>query len=634
MLKKAKQQVKQETDMAVERNICRPSVILSNRRVPFDIAKIPMPWLIDIVIGSLMSTAQADIDEAVAILSGEMTGRADQAMAERSRPLSHSAASHGAQDDGMVLEEEGVLATADAVPSLESILASASDIFLSSSSSSSSSSMEAKALASNILMGILEGSASLGSSDPVMSLFWMNLVTRLVSLTEFHEENVTPVDVDVHKTESSLTTDTDTDTDTNALSSVKTEEAVAMNDENEMLKDDWMMTMMARMPPLTSTLLQYIVSLSGTPFAQKAYDVGLLWLHYEWVRSGTLSHRHRLTQLYDLMSGLFCETVSKPMESESRATDMASLGSFLTLAPIFTESAVREQLMAFASTPEVAFQLGEEQVTGMLTIARDLLVLRPKVRPLLLPLLMQCLVAPVAVLRQSAIGVCRAGLWRRGPAGAFSFLDMMQEFSIHTLLELPRLMHVGGGGPEHESEGAAAEGGGTEESDMAEATARHVDFYFALCELQPVLLIHLFPVYASVSSAIQKQIRALLDPVLRRIYAENADALFEQVFRSFPVGGESLFLRMLAMVTKTTSVSPALIAIVKEVVEQRSLDARYLLPVLHGLEKASGDWLDVCACRSSHFYCLDDCTVERSHGSLAKVSRPALWQAKGACTGA
>lgn len=84
----------------------------------------------------------------------------------------------------------------------------------------------------------------------------------------------------------------------------------------------------------------------------------------------------------------------------------------------------------------------------------------------------------------------------------------------------------------------------------------------------------------SVQTAIQDLITALI-----RSLGPNHPRLLT-LMRNFPAGAESLALRILTIFTENARPSPPVVSLVKALIAERDLDARFLIPIIAEMDKA------------------------------------------------
>lgn len=81
----------------------------------------------------------------------------------------------------------------------------------------------------------------------------------------------------------------------------------------------------------------------------------------------------------------------------------------------------------------------------------------------------------------------------------------------------------------------------------------------------------------------QETIQQLITPLVRALGPTHGKLL--TLLRTFPPGAESLALRVLNIFTETGRPSAQLVALVKSLVNERDLDARFLIPIIAEMDK-------------------------------------------------
>ena len=83
--------------------------------------------------------------------------------------------------------------------------------------------------------------------------------------------------------------------------------------------------------------------------------------------------------------------------------------------------------------------------------------------------------------------------------------------------------------------------------------------------------------------SVQEAIQSLITALIRSLGPNHKQLL--EVLRSCPEGSESLALRVLTIFTEHGRPSSPLVALVKNLVWERNLDARFLIPVIAEMDK-------------------------------------------------
>jgi hypothetical protein len=91
---------------------------------------------------------------------------------------------------------------------------------------------------------------------------------------------------------------------------------------------------------------------------------------------------------------------------------------------------------------------------------------------------------------------------------------------------------------------------------------------------------------------VQETIQQLITPLIRALGPSHGKLL--TLLRTFPPGAESLALRVLTIFTETARPSAQLVALVKGLISERDLDARFLIPIIAEMDKVRAPTLRAC----------------------------------------
>lgn len=89
--------------------------------------------------------------------------------------------------------------------------------------------------------------------------------------------------------------------------------------------------------------------------------------------------------------------------------------------------------------------------------------------------------------------------------------------------------------------------------------------------------------YGQMDESVQKAMEELLTPLIRSLGPNHGKLL--TLLRTFPSGAESLALRVLTILTESGRPSPPLVALVKALIQEKDLDARFLIPIIAEMDK-------------------------------------------------
>ncbi|KAJ3986382.1 Symplekin tight junction protein C terminal-domain-containing protein [Lentinula detonsa] len=112
---------------------------------------------------------------------------------------------------------------------------------------------------------------------------------------------------------------------------------------------------------------------------------------------------------------------------------------------------------------------------------------------------------------------------------------------------------------------------------------QHVELLFALSVKVPELLDDLFAAYGQMDITVQEAIQSLITALVRSLGSSHGKLL--TLMRTCPPGAESLALRVLTIFTEHGRPSPQLVALVKGLINERDLDARFLIPIIAEMDK-------------------------------------------------
>ncbi|KAF9351105.1 hypothetical protein BGX34_000804 [Mortierella sp. NVP85] len=430
-----------------------------------------------------------------------------------------------------------------------------------------------------------------------------------------------------------------------AQQSSETEDAVVSNESGSadqptmvVTKADWM-TIVARL--LTRTFTRDSSSSTTGPEAsnqgvkermidyickdfRQRRELALTWLHEEWYydgfcqrQGGDMDEREPqyLWCLYKILEGI--TTGATILDARDRG-----LSRFLLEVPELPDDAVN-MLQKYCDDPARA-QLG----IGCL---RDIVNLRPPSRSRALDILLDYTASPTKLQRSIAIVTAKKWYLEHATIGpkveefALSQLETLRTYLVPTKLEsngtsneYPSVKMEGvedsmGRSLTRNADGiikqetmettmdasAAPLASGTSrataeslERSFAEAEediGRLSELYFSLCAKNHSLLEILLMHYSSYDPFVQRVIRQKIQPLIKSIKSDSTKLL--ALIRDFPMGAEMLVLRIIFILTDGVHPSANLVSTVQQAVIERDLNARFLIPIISGLERA-----DVFAC--------------------------------------
>ncbi|KAF8216368.1 Symplekin tight junction protein C terminal-domain-containing protein [Mycena galopus ATCC 62051] len=112
---------------------------------------------------------------------------------------------------------------------------------------------------------------------------------------------------------------------------------------------------------------------------------------------------------------------------------------------------------------------------------------------------------------------------------------------------------------------------------------QHVELLFALCVKVPEFLDEIFNSYSHMDITVQEAVQKLITALIRSLGSSHGKLL--TLMRHCPHGAESLALRILTIFTEHGRPSAQLVALVKSLISERDLDARFLIPIIAEMDK-------------------------------------------------
>jgi symplekin len=84
-------------------------------------------------------------------------------------------------------------------------------------------------------------------------------------------------------------------------------------------------------------------------------------------------------------------------------------------------------------------------------------------------------------------------------------------------------------------------------------------------------------------ATVQEAIQDLITALIKTLGSGHAKLL--ALLRTFPPGAETLALRIIKIFTENGRPSPQIVALVKALVSERDLDARFLIPIIGEMDQ-------------------------------------------------
>ncbi|KAI5992588.1 Symplekin tight junction protein C terminal-domain-containing protein [Pisolithus orientalis] len=229
----------------------------------------------------------------------------------------------------------------------------------------------------------------------------------------------------------------------------------------------------------------------------------------------------------------------------------------------------------------------EKMHVGFTTL-RDLVLERPSLRAEALRVLLDLTTHPDSVTRRAAINTVR-----RWVPGVEPLHSMIRDFALQILRRLQKR-------PSQESKGTngQANDGQLPPEELIQTpylideiqlpaekshVLQHVELLFALSVKIPEFLDEIFVSYSQMDITVQEAIQDLITALIKSLGSNNGKLL--TLMRTCPPGSESLALRVLTIFTEHGRPSVQLVALVKGLISERDLDARFLIPIIAEMDK-------------------------------------------------
>ncbi|KAG1746647.1 Symplekin tight junction protein C terminal-domain-containing protein [Suillus paluster] len=231
------------------------------------------------------------------------------------------------------------------------------------------------------------------------------------------------------------------------------------------------------------------------------------------------------------------------------------------------------------------------------TSLREFVLERPSLRVEALQVLLELTTHPDPVTRRAAINTVR-----RWVPGIEPMDSMIRDFALQILRrlqkrpskeEVPKVTdeHAGPGDENMEdgqlpSEDLMQTPYLTEELELPAQKAhvlQHVELLFALSVKIPEFLDEIFTAYGQMELSVQEAVQDLITALIKSLGSSNGKLL--TLMRTCPPGSESLALRVLTIFTEHGRPSAQLVALVKGLISDRDLDARFLIPIIAEMDK-------------------------------------------------
>ncbi|KAG0709256.1 Symplekin tight junction protein C terminal-domain-containing protein [Suillus ampliporus] len=231
------------------------------------------------------------------------------------------------------------------------------------------------------------------------------------------------------------------------------------------------------------------------------------------------------------------------------------------------------------------------------TSLREFVLERPSLRAEALQVLLELTTHPDPVTRRAAINTVR-----RWVPGIEPMDSMIRDFALQILRRLQKRP------PKEEAPKVPDEHAGATDENMEDGqlpsedllqtpylseelelpaqkahVLQHVELLFALSVKIPEFLDEIFTAYGQMELTVQAAIQDLITALIKSLGSSNGKLL--TLMRTCPPGSESLALRVLTIFTEHGRPSAQLVALVKGLISDRDLDARFLIPIIAEMDK-------------------------------------------------
>ncbi|KAF9089440.1 hypothetical protein BGX29_012050 [Mortierella sp. GBA35] len=142
---------------------------------------------------------------------------------------------------------------------------------------------------------------------------------------------------------------------------------------------------------------------------------------------------------------------------------------------------------------------------------------------------------------------------------------------------------IASGGEEGVGGGLSGEAFDQALNEAHDDVGRLLELYFSLCAKNHSLLGVLMSHYPAFDPFVQRVVRQTIHPLIKSIKSDSTKLL--ALIRDFPKSAEMLVLRIIFILTDGGRPSPGLVSAVQAAVIQHDLNARFLVPIISGLNR-------------------------------------------------
>ncbi|KAJ7180551.1 Symplekin tight junction protein C terminal-domain-containing protein [Mycena filopes] len=235
----------------------------------------------------------------------------------------------------------------------------------------------------------------------------------------------------------------------------------------------------------------------------------------------------------------------------------------------------------------------ERMQVGFVTL-RGLVTQRPSMRADALNVLLELTTHSDKKTRGAAINTVKIWVPNAQPMDGMIrefALQMLRKLQLQAETEPPRSNGADGTGEKEEGEDENMEDGQLPPEELVQTPCpaqeshvlQHVELLFALCVKVPEFLDEIFSAYSHMDITVQEAVQKLITALIRSLGSTHGKLL--TLMRTCPKGAESLALRVLTIFTEYGRPSAQLVALVKGLINERPLDARFLIPIIAEMDK-------------------------------------------------
>ncbi|KAJ3536396.1 hypothetical protein NM688_g6844 [Phlebia brevispora] len=233
------------------------------------------------------------------------------------------------------------------------------------------------------------------------------------------------------------------------------------------------------------------------------------------------------------------------------------------------------------------------------TVLREFVTQRPSLRDEAMNMLLELTTHPDKITRTAAINTVKRWIPEVEPMATmirFFALQLLRRLQSRPKDHKPPEPHTNGTGEDHDEhmeDGQLPQEAIIRTSYLPEQLQlpaqddeinQHLELLFSLSTKLPEFLDELFAAYGAMDATVQESIQRLITPLVRALGSSHGKLL--ALLRTFPPGAESLALRVLNIFTENGRPSAQLVALVKSLISERDLDARFLIPIIAEMDKA------------------------------------------------